>query len=380
MGVIPYSRQLITDDDIASVASVLKTDWLTCGPKLEEFEQAFADYTGAKHAVAFSSGTAALHALYLALGIKQTDEMIVPVITFAATANAAIMCGAKPVFVDIDPRYCLIDPNSVERAITKRTRAIVAVHYAGHPADIDALKFLCNRRGLIFIEDACHALGSFYKSKKIGSQNHCAFSMHPVKPITTAEGGMVTTESKQIATKLASLRHHGIDRNSTLARKFGEWFYRINELGFNYRMSELHAALGLSQLRKIDEFKARRRRLVERYVEAFKDMPDIQLLVEPTWGESTYHLFVILLKSRKNGLTRRKLFDELLKKNIRCQVHYIPLHYQPYYQKLLKVKRGDFPNAEKFYSCALSLPLYAALSEAEQDYVIASIKEVWSQR
>lgn len=380
MEVIPYSRQLICEDDIASVADVLRTDWLTCGPKLEEFENAFADYTDAKYAVAFANGTAALHALYLAAGIKAGDEVIVPTITFAATANAAIMCGAKPKFVDIDPRYGLIDPDSVERAISKRTKAVIAVHYAGHPADIDTLKKIGNRRGLVYLEDACHAFGSLYKSKKIGSQSRCAFSLHPVKPITSAEGGVVTTDSKAIAAKLKTLRHHGIDKSEKLSKRFGEWFYQIRELGFNYRMSELHAALGLSQLKKADEFKALRRKLVSRYVEAFKDIDEIQPVTEPLWGESTYHLFAILVKPHKNGMTRRKLFDALLKKNIRCQVHYIPLHYQPYYQKLLKVKRGDFPNAELFYSCQLSLPLYAGLSEREQDYIIASIKELWGMR
>jgi len=379
MSPIPYSRQLISEDDIRSVCDVLRSDRLTQGARVELFEEAFAAYAGAKYAVAFANGTAALHALYAATGIKSGDEVIVPVMTFAATANAAIMCGARPVFVDVGPAHGLLEPDAVAQAITPRTKAVVPVHYAGHPAELDALKDICNRHELVLIEDACHALGSLYKGKRVGSQNRCAFSLHPVKPITSAEGGMVTTNSRETADRLKRLRHHGIDRSESLQRRFGAWFYRIRELGFNYRLSELHAALGLSQLKRADEFKQRRRKLVGRYVEAFKDIHDIRPVTEPPWGESTYHLFVVLVEPRSRTRSKRWLFDELSKREIQCQVHYIPLHYHPYYQRLLGVRPKDFPNAEKFYSRALSLPLYAGLTEAEQDRVIAAIRELWGE-
>ncbi len=376
---IPYSKQLISEDDIRRVCEAMRSERLTQGPLVEAFEDAFAEYTGASYAVAFANGTAALHAMYIAAGIGQGDEVIVPTLTFAATASAAIMCGAKPVLVDIDPAYGLIDPNAVEQAITPKTKAVVPVHYAGHPADLDAIGDICDRHGIALLEDACHALGSTYKDNRIGSQNCCAFSLHPVKPITAAEGGTVTTNSKDMAEKLKRLRHHGIERNGELQRRFGAWFYRIDELGFNYRLSELHAALGLSQLERCDEFRARRRRLADRYIEAFEGIRGIRPLVEPPWGESTYHLFVILVEPHGSGKDRRWLFDELARRGIQCQVHYIPLHYQPYYQRLLGVKQGDFPGAEEFYSRAMSIPLYAGLTDAEQGYIIATIGELWSE-
>lgn len=370
---IPYGQQWLDDDDIAEVVKTLRSDYLTTGPKVGEFEEKLADYVGSKYAVAVSSGTAALHAACFAAGISKGDEVITTPMTFAASANCILYCGARPVFADIQEDTANIDPEEVRRKINKKTKAIIPVHYGGNPCDLDEIHNISKEYRLIVIEDACHALGAMYKGKKIGGLSEMTvFSFHPVKHITTGEGGMVTTNSKEIYEKLLMFRHHGITKDS---RKFTQkdeapWYYEMQELGFNYRITDFQCALGISQLNKIDKFIEKRRGIDRRYDDAFENNEDIEVIKDGVDCFNAYHLYVIRVKDKE---IRLRLFNYLEKNDVFCQVHYIPVYWHPFYRKR-GYKNGICPNAEAFYERIISLPIYYGLKEDEQIKTIELIK------
>lgn len=370
MKFIPYGHQWIDEEDIEEVVKVLKSDWVTQGPKIGDFENKVAEYCGAKYAVAVSSGTAALHLACLAAGLNNDDELITTPITFAASANCALYCGARPVFVDID-KQGLIDENKVEEKITDKSKIIIPVHYTGLPCNMEKIKETAEKYNLIVIEDACHALGAKYKHSNVGNCKYsdmAVFSFHPVKHITTGEGGMITTNSKELYESLKLLRNHGITKNAEefINKNEGSWYYEIQELGFNYRITDFQCALGVSQLNKIDEFVKRRREIAERYDEAFINDGNITVIEEKKDQFSSYHLYVIRLKNEEKRL---KLFNHLKENKIFCQVHYIPVYWHPYYQKS-GYKKGLCPNAEDGYKKIISLPMYPGLSREQQEKVL----------
>ena len=380
MKPIPYGRQNITEEDIQAVAEVLRSDFLTQGPKIDEFEKKFAEYIGCKYAVAVANGTAALHLCTLALDVNASQKVITTPITFAASANCVRYCGGEVAFADIDPKSYLIDLNKVESLLKKNPnsyKGIVPVDFMGLAVNLEELKQLTDKYGLWIIEDACHAPGGYFVDSK-GTKQNCGnsnfadlaiFSFHPVKHIATGEGGMVTTNDKKLYEKLLLLRTHGITKNPALMHKNdGGWYYEMQELGYNYRLSDMQAALGISQLSRADEGLARRKEIAARYDVAFKGLA----LTTPLSDKGhAYHLYVILTEHRK------KLYDFLRSKNIFCQVHYIPVHTLPYYQQL-GWKTGDFPNAESYYERCLSLPMYPTLSNEDQTRVIEAIKEFYT--
>lgn len=371
--MIPYGRQIIDDDDIQAVVDVLKSDYLTTGPKIAEFEQSVSDYVGAKYAVAVSNGTAALHAACFAAGIGEGDEVITTPITFAASANCVLYCGGKPVFADIDPQTYNIDAEDIKRKITARTKAVIPVHLAGQPCDMDAIHKIAEEYHLMVIEDGAHALGSVYKGKKIGAlSDMTTFSFHPVKPITTGEGGMVVADDEELYQRLVLFRSHGITRDaSLLTEDGGPWFYQQLELGYNYRITDIQCALGCSQMKKLQRFIGRRRELAARYDEALKDCPHLLLPYQLPQTESGYHLYIIQV----TDCDRRQVFEELRAKGVGVNVHYIPVYYHPYYREH---GYGDVccPHAEQLYQRMMSIPLHAGMTDAQQDYVIQCIKEI----
>jgi UDP-4-amino-4,6-dideoxy-N-acetyl-beta-L-altrosamine transaminase len=366
--MIPYGRHAINEEDIRDTSEVLKGDFLTTGPKIREFEERLCKYLGCKYAVVVNSGTAALHLSCLAAGLKENEELITSPITFAASANCAFYCNAKPVFVDVKENG-IIDENKIERVINKKTKIIIPVHYSGLCCEMKKIKEIANKNNLIIIEDACHALGGDYKDSKIGSCKYsdmCVFSFHPVKHITTGEGGAITTNSKELYEKLKMLRNHGIEKGKKQSEK-GGWYYEIEELGYNYRITDFQCALGISQLNKIDDFIKKRREIARVYDEFFKKFKNIEVLK----GKSAYHLYVIKVKESS---MRLELFNFLKERGINCQVHYIPVYFHPYYRKK-GYKKGICPNAEKFYERIISLPIFVKLSKREQDFVINNINE-----
>lgn len=369
---IPYGRQCIEEDDIEAVVNVLRSDYITTGPAVTDFEQAVAKYTGAKYAVAVANGTAALHIACLAAGIKEGDEVITTPITFAASANCALYCGAKPVFVDIDPDTYNIDPSKIEEKITEKTKAIVAVHFTGQPCKMDEIHAIAKKHNLLVIEDAAHALGADYKGKKIGSlSDMTTFSFHPVKHITTGEGGMVTTNNKELYDRLVLFRSHGITRDERfLEKNEGGWYYEQLDLGFNYRITDIQCALGVTQLKKLDRFVERRREIARRYDEAFKQIKGIKIPAQENGCNNSWHLYVIQVTEK----ARKEVFDTLRGEGIGVNVHYIPVYRHPYYQKH---GYADVccEHAEKYYERAISIPIYPLLTDAEQDYVIEAIKK-----
>ncbi len=366
MGKIPYGKQKISEDDINEIIKVLKSDFLTTGPKIDEFEKAFANYLGVDYAVAVSSGTSALHLACLCLDLDKEDEVIVSPMSFAASANCVLYCNGKPVFVDVDEEG-LIDINKIEEKITDKTKAIIPVHYSGLVCDMDRLNEIAKKHNLKVIEDACHALGSRYKHSQTGNCHYsdmCIFSFHPVKHITSGEGGMITTNSKELYERLKTLRNQGIV-------KMEDWYYEMPELGFNYRLTDIQSALGLSQLKKLNGFVSKRREIAQKYGLFFSSNPEIEILNEKLEQFNSYHLYVIKLK---NSETRKKLYNYLKSKDIFCQVHYIPIYWHPHYHKL-GYEKGLCVGAEEFYSKILSLPIYPDLKEDEQERVIEKINE-----
>ncbi len=374
--LIPYGKQHLQEEDFLSVQETLRSDYLTSGPKVKEFEDKFAAYVGARYAVAIANGTAALHLACLAAGLKAGEELITSPMTFAASANCALYCQAKPVFVDIHQNTGLIDGNLIEEKINSKTKIILPVHYTGLPCEMEQIQQLAKKHNLIVIEDACHALGATYKESRIGNCKYsdmACFSFHPVKHITTGEGGMITTNSSELYEKLLMLRSHGItkDRERLVNKEEGSWYQEMHYLGFNYRITDIQCALGVSQLQRIDEFVERRRKLVKRYQEALREIPDVEVLEEPEGRFNSHHLFVIKLE---NVGIRRKVFDHLKQNSILAQVHYLPVYLHPYYQNLGYAK-GICPNAEEFYDRIISLPLYYSLTNEEQEKVMMMVKE-----
>ena len=371
--MIPYGKQTIEQDDIQAVVDVLKSDFLTTGPQIAEFEQTVADYVGAKYAVAISNGTSALHAACFAAGIRPGDEVITTPLTFAASANCVLYCGGTPVFADVDPKTYNIDPEDIRRKITDRTKAIIAVHLAGQPCDMDAIHSIAREHGLIVIEDGAHALGSVYKGKKVGSlSDMTTFSFHPVKPITTGEGGMIVTDNDDFYKKMILFRSHGITRDdSMMTRNDGPWFYQQFDLGYNYRITDIQCALGCSQMKKLDRFLARRKEIVARYNEAFADCDNIITPYQLSDTESGWHLYIVQVKN----CDRRKVFENMREKGIGVNVHYIPVYMHPYYQEH-GYENVHCANAEEIYSHIISLPLYPGLTSEQQDYVIDTLKSL----
>ncbi len=392
---IPYGRQSIDDADIEAVVKVLKSDYLTTGPAVEAFEKKVADYVGAKYAVAVSNGTAALHVACLAAGIGEGDEVITTPITFAASANCVLYCGGTPVFADIDPDTYNISPEELESKITPQTKAIIPVHYTGQPCDMDAILEIARKHDLLVIEDGAHALGASYKGKKIGSiADMTCFSFHPVKPVTTGEGGMIVTDNEELYRKLVLYRSHGITRDKDMMQQYeeqlqqssdpalqeaadmlrgdvidpGGWYYQQLELGYNYRITDISCALGASQMDKLDRFLERRRQIAKKYDEAFADIPQIKTPWQQEGCQSGWHLYMIQTMER----SRREVFDGLRQAGIGVNVHYIPVYRHPYYQ------RNGYAgvhclNAEAFYERAISLPIFPGLTGQQQDYVIEHV-------
>jgi UDP-4-amino-4,6-dideoxy-N-acetyl-beta-L-altrosamine transaminase len=369
--MIPYGRQTIDEDDVAAVSEVLRSDFLTTGPKIDEFERTVADYVGAKYAVSIANDTAALHAACHAAGIGPGDEVITTPITFAASSNCILYCGGTPVFADIDPHTYNIDPEDIKRKITDKTKAIIPVHLAGQPCDMDAIHEIAKEYGLIVIEDAAHALGADYHGKKIGAlSDMTTFSFHPVKPITTGEGGMITTNDEELYHKLLMFRSHGITHSmDEMTRYDGAWFYQQMDLGYNYRMTDIQAALGCSQMKKLDKFIARRREIAKRYDEAFAGSLNIVTPYQPENIGIGWHLYIIQV----TGCDRRVVFDKLREQGIGVNVHYIPVYLHPYYQE-----HGfggvHCPVAEEVYSHIISLPIFPRLTDGEQDEVIEKVQ------
>lgn len=370
---IPYGHQTIDEEDIQAVVDVLKSDYLTTGPKITEFEHKVAEYVGAKYAVAVNSGTAALHIACLAAGISEGDEVITSPITFAASSNCVLYCGGTPVFADICSDTYNIDPKEIEKKITPNTKAIIPVHYTGQPCDMDAITEIARNHNLLVIEDAAHALGAEYKGKKIGSlSDMTCFSFHPVKPITTGEGGMVITNDDNLYERLQLFRSHGITRDEALmTENQGSWYYQQLELGFNYRITDISCALGASQMNKLDSFLAKRAEIAKRYDEAFADASEIVTPKQLIGCKSGWHLYMIQVPFER----RREIFEQLRKQGIGVNVHYIPVYKHPYYQAH-GYADCKCENAEQFYVGAISLPIYPGLTEKQQNYVIEKIKEV----
>ena len=374
---LPYGRQSVDEADIAAVVNVLRSDWLTTGPKVGEFEEAFAARVGAAHAVSFTSGTAALHAAAFAAGLKAGDEAITTPMTFAATANCVLYQGATPLFADVSADTLNIDPEQVIGKISSRTRAILPVDYAGHPAELNAILDAARRHGLIVIEDACHALGAEYQGKRVGSlADMTVFSFHPVKHITTGEGGMVSTNDAKSAETLKRFRNHGISSDARQRQSAGQWHYEMVLLGFNYRLPDLACALGLRQLEKLDSNLLRRREIAAQYTAAFGEMPGVISPAVRTDVNPAWHLYPIRLDLAKLSADRAQIFRALRAENIGVNVHYIPVHLHPYYRERFGFRDGDFPVAEDAYARLISLPMFHAMTERDVNDVIAAVAKV----
>ncbi|MEH6930301.1 UDP-4-amino-4,6-dideoxy-N-acetyl-beta-L-altrosamine transaminase [Priestia megaterium] len=374
---LPYGKQSIDDEDIQTVINVLKGDFITTGPTINQFEEKVAAYVGAKYAVAFSSGTAALHGACFAAGISDGDEVITTPMTFVASANSILYQGGVPVFSDIDPHTYNIDPESIKQKITSKTKAIIPVHFTGQPVELDEILKIAQDYNLIIIEDAAHALGATYKDRKIGSIGDMTmFSFHPVKHITTGEGGIITTNNEAYYQKLLQFRTHGITRDSNkLLKNHGSWYYEMQTLGYNYRITDFQAALGLSQLQKLDSFISKRKQYVAMYQEELKELPEIIVPKQLNYVNSSWHLYIIRLNLSLLKVDRREIFQALQKENIGVNVHYIPVHLQPYYQKL-NYQKGICPKTEKLYEEIITLPLFSSMSKKDVNDVIQAVKKV----
>lgn len=375
---IYYGHQYIDDKDIQAVVSVLKSDYLTCGPKIAELEKKLCDITGAEYAVVCSNGTAALHIACMAAGVGHGDEVITTPITFAASANCALYCGAVPVFADINERTYNIDPVSVKALVKERTKAVVAVDFTGQSVEEDELLAICKENNLVLIEDGAHVIGTRYKGRANGSiADMTTFSFHPVKTVTGGEGGAVLTNNKDYYKKLLLYRAHGITRDAGLMEHEpdGAWYYEQIDLGFNYRMTDMQAALLISQLDKLPAFSRRRKEIVEKYNEAFARLPQVVVQEEIPESDTTRHLYILRLAPERLSISRRQFFDALDAENICCNVHYIPTYYFPYYEKL-GYKKGLCPKAEKLYEEMISLPLYYGMTDQDVEDVIRGVEKI----
>jgi len=375
--MLPYGRQWIDEEDIAAVVEVLRSDWLTTGPKVAEFERSFAETVDAKEAIAVSNGTAALHAAMYALGIGPGDEVIVPPMTFAASANCILYQGGTPVFADVDAKTLLIDPNQVESKITCCTKAIIAVDYAGQPCDYDALTDIASAHNIHLVDDACHALGGYYKNKPVGSLADLnTFSLHPVKHITSGEGGVITTDDSAFAEKMRMFRSHGITLDHRQRDISGSWFYEMIDLGYNYRLTDFQCALAMNQLKKLSGWVKRRQEIAKRYNVAFSGMPEITSLTVRKDVSHAYHLYVIRLNPEKIHTDRATIFNALRADGIGVNVHYIPVHLHPFYQQKLGTKRGMCPVAEKAYEEIISISIFPMMNDNDVNDVINAVKKV----
>lgn len=373
-----YGHQYIDEEDIKAVVDVLKSDFLTCGPKVEKLEQRLRVLTGAAYCTTVSNGTAALHVACLAAGIKPGDEVITTPITFAATANAILYCGGIPVFADIDPETYEIDPESVERCITDKTKAVIAVDFTGAPCNYDALCAICRKHHLLLIEDAAHSIGTSYQGSSVGSiADLTTFSFHPVKTITAGEGGAVMSCDPQLAQRVLMFARHGITREPGLLQDRGNsnWYYEQQMLGYNYRMTDIQCALALSQLDKLERFAARRRELVRKYDEALGEIPEVRIQKEYKGADTVRHLYILRLEFGRLSCNRREFYDAMQAENIGVNVHYIPVYWFPYYQSL-GYRKGLCPNAEAYYESSITLPLYYSMTDQDQEDVINAIKKL----
>lgn len=375
---VQYGRQYIDDADIRAVSDVLRSPFLTCGPQIPALEKKFCELTGAKYAVAVSNGTAALHIACIAAGIAPGDEVITTPITFAASANCVSYCGGTPIFADIDPETYNIDPAAIETCITSKTKAVIPVDYTGQSVAYDEIAQICKKHGLLLIQDAAHAVGTRYKGKPIGSLGDMTcFSCHPVKTITSGEGGIVTTDDEALYQKLLLARSHGITRDPSQMHCPSDdpWYYEMVSLGYNYRLTDMQAALLSSQLDKLPVFSARRKEIVKRYDEAFRNVDGIIVQKEIPESDTTRHLYVIQLDPDVLSCSRREFFDAMAAENIHCQVHYIPVYRLPYYQQL-GYPEGLCPNAERLYERILSIPLYYTLTDEQVEQVIFAVRKI----
>ena len=375
--LLPYGRQSLDEDDIQAVVEVLRSDWLTTGPKVGEFEEQFSAWVGAKYGVSFSSGTAALHAAAFAAGLGPGDEAITTPMTFCATVNSLLYQGAKPVFADVSADTLNLDPGQAAKKVSPCTKAIVVVDYAGHPADLDSLRALAQENNLLLIEDACHALGAEYRGKRVGGiADLTVFSFHPVKHLTTGEGGMVTTHDPKLAETLRRFRNHGISSEARERQESGQWFYEMVLLGFNYRLTDIACALGLSQLGKLEANLARRREIAAQYLSALSGLsaveaPTVRHRVNPAW-----HLFPIRIRPGRLSAGRAEVFRALRAENLGVNVHYIPVHLHPYYRDQFGYRGGEYPVAEDAYQRLISLPMFHAMSNEDADDVIKAVKKI----
>jgi len=402
--IIPYVRQFIDEDDIKAVVEVLKSEKITQGPTVEEFEHELERICGAEYAVAVNSGTSALHIACLAADVKEGDEVITSPITFVASANCAVYCGGKPVFADIDPNTYNISPEEIEKLITANTKAVIPVHFAGQSCDMEAIQQIVSDaekkygHKIYIIEDACHALGSKYKGNEVGScvfSDMAVMSFHPVKHITTGEGGVVLTNNDELSKKLRMFRSHGItsepeeffskdlafpSHNSQLNTNNSPnpWYYEQQVIGYNYRITNIQCALGLSQLKKLEKFRKRRREIVNQYNAVFKDSKYLQIPFEDNNCNSNFHLYVLLFDFERIGIDRAQLILSLRERGVQTQVHYIPVHLQHYYRRNFKTGWGDCPNAEAYYKKCLSIPLFPAMTDDDIESVVRAVQKIIS--
>ncbi len=373
-----YGRQLIDEDDIQAVTEVLRSDYLTCGPKVAQLEQRLCEMTGAGYCTAVSNGTAALHAACLAAGIGPGDEVITTPITFAVSANAVLYCGGTPVFADIDPETYEIDPQSVQAHITEKTKAVIAVDFTGAACDYGAIRAICRRHGLLLIEDAAHSIGTRYRGTPVGSiADLTTFSFHPVKTVTAGEGGAVMARDPELARRVELFSRHGITRDPGLLQERGNsnWYYEQQMLGYNYRLTDIQCALALSQLNKLESFAARRKELVRRYDQALAQIPEVRLQRENEGSDSVRHLYILRLDFEGLSCTRREFYNAMQAENIGVNVHYIPVYYFPYYQAR-GYQRGLCPSAQAYYDSCMTLPLHCAMTDQDQRDVICAVEKV----
>lgn len=378
-GKIYYGRQWIDEDDVQAVTDVLRSSFITCGPKVDEMERTLEAYTGAEYAVAVSNGTAALHCACIAAGIGPGDQVITTPLTFAASANCVLYCGAIPVFADIDPETYNIDPESVRAHITEKTKAVIAVDFTGQAVRHAEIRAICEEFQLVFIEDAAHAIATKYKGKQVGSlADLTTFSFHPVKTITGGEGGAVLTNDEKFYRKLMLARTHGITHEASMMEnpdREGSWCYEQIALGYNYRITDFQAALIVSQMKKLDRFAARRKEIAEKYNEAFSGIPELILQKEIPESDTCRHLYMIRLRLENLKCSRREFFDAMGEENVQCQIHYIPVYWFPYYQRL-GYEKGLCPNAEEVYQGIMSIPIYPAMTDQDVTDVIHAVKKV----
>ncbi len=373
-----YGHQYVDDADIEAVVRTLKSDYLTCGPEITALEEKLCRVTGAKYAVVCSNGTAALHMACQAAGVAEGDEVITTPITFAASANCALYCGAKPVFADIDEKTYNIDPTEVARKVTERTKAVVAVDFTGQAVDLNPLRRLCGERGIVLIEDGAHSIGTTYDGQGVGSiADMTTFSFHPVKTVTGGEGGAVLTNDETYYKKLLLYRSHGITRDETMLERMSEgpWYYEQIALGMNYRMTDIQASLVNSQLDKLEMFQKRRKEIVARYNEAFSQMPELVVQQEIPESNTTRHLYILRIRPEMLTIDRAQFFQYMGAENIVCNVHYIPVYRHPYYEKL-GYEKGLCPKAEALYETMMSLPLYYSLTDKDVDDVIHAVRKI----